>query len=214
MKPYWKIFKIVLVFVIAIGTIIWAVNSVRSLSYSGTNLSFAVGNGAVTITNPSDQPVAVQLTSTGSRTFTVSSTIEGMPRSSTKLDNGTTVKQLVEFALPPGGSEFTVVRSSSTATAVNFVANTETRLEALAQPLNTNDTRVTIIAAVVVISAALFYLSRATNHRWMGILRGQPAPVPVVETVVESSADSQGQALRAFGDNRADLSDESRVHQQ
>ncbi len=214
MKSYWKTVKIGLAFVLIVVTVFWAMNSVRSLSYSGANLTFPVGNGAVTMTNPSDQPLPVQLVSTGSRSFSVSSTIEGMPRSSTKQVNGTTVSQLTAFALPPGVSEFTVVRGGNAKTDVNFVANTETKLEAVAQPLSTNDARTTIIVAVVVTLGTLFYISRATGHRWIGILRGQPAPVPVLKPVVESATDRQGQAIRAFGDNRADLSEDSRVHQQ
>jgi preprotein translocase subunit SecE len=214
MKRYWNIFKVLLVLVIAIGAIFWAAGSVRSLSYSRANLTFSVGNGSVTVTNPSNQPIPVQLVSAGSRSFTVSSAIEGMPRSSTKQGTGTTVSQLVEFTLPPGVSEFTVVHATNVTTPVNFVANTETKLEATAQPLNTNDTRTTIIVAVVVVFGALFYASRTTGHRWIGILRGQPAPVPILNPVVKSAADSQGQTIRSFGDNRADLSTESRAHQQ
>jgi hypothetical protein len=206
MKRYWKMFKIGVVLVIAIGAIFWAAGSVRSLSYSGANLTFPVGNGAVTVTNPSNQPISVQLVSAGSRSFTVSSTIEGMPRSSTKQDNGTTVSQLVEFVLPPGAGEFTVVRGSNVTTDVNFVANTETKLEATAQPLNTNDTRTTVIIAVLVVSGALFYVSRTTNHRWIGILRGQPTPAPVLEPVIETAADRQGRSPRSYGDNRANIS--------
>jgi preprotein translocase subunit SecE len=205
MKRNWKIVKIVLALVIGMGAVLWAVNSLRSLSYSGANLTFPVGNGAVTVTNPSNQPIPVQLVSAGSRSFSVSSTIEGVPTSSTKQDTGTTVSQLVEFALPPGVSEFTVVRGGNVKTDVNFVANTETKLEATAQPLSTTDTRTTIIVTLVVVFGALFYISRTTDYRWIGILRGQPAPVPVLEPVV-SAADMQGAPLRSYGDNRANIS--------
>jgi preprotein translocase subunit SecE len=171
MKRYWKMFKIVLVLVIAIGAIFWAAGSVRSLSYSGTNLTFPVGNGAVTVTNPSNQPVPVQLISTGSRSFSVSSTIEGLSGSSTTQGTGTATSQLVEFVLPPGVSEITVVRRTNVTTEVDFVANTEIKLEVAAQPLNTNDTRTTIIVAVVVVFGALFYISRATGIRWISASR-------------------------------------------
>jgi hypothetical protein len=213
MNRYWNPLKIVLACVIVIGTIFWAMNSVRPISYSGADLTFPVGNGAITLTNPSDQPIPVQLVSTGSRTFSVSSTIEGMPSSSTKQETGTTASQLVEFVLPPGVSELTVVRSGNTKPTVNFVANTETKLEAAALPLNTNDTRTTIIIVVVVMLGALFYISRATNHRWIGILRGQPAPAAILKPAVEVASYRQGQTIRAFGDNRTDLSDEPKVQQ-
>lgn len=213
MKHYWNTFKIVLAFVIVIGAVVWAVTSVRSLSYSGANLTFVVGNGPVTMTNPSNQPIPAQLTRAGSSYFSVTSTIAGLSGSSTKQDNGTTFSQLLEFSLPPGVSEFTVGRGSDVTTAVNFVANTDTTLEATAQSLSTNDTRITIFVAVLIVVGALFYVSRATGHRWIGVLRGQPTPVLVLKPVDESPADSQG-SMRSFGDNRADLSNESRLHQQ
>lgn len=214
MKSYGKTVKIVLAFVLIVVAVLWAMNSIRSLSYSGANLTFPVGNGVVTVTNPSNQPIPVQLVDAGSRSFSVSSPIEGMPRSSTKQENGTTVSQLVEFTLPPGVSEFTVVRGANVTTPVNFVANTDTNLEATAQPQNANDTRTTIIMVALIILGSLFYISRTTDHRWIGILRGQPVPVPVLKPAVESFTNSQGQAIRSFGDNRADISDNPTAHQQ
>jgi preprotein translocase subunit SecE len=171
MKLNWKTVKITLAFVIVIGAIFWAVNAVRSLSYSGASLTFPVGYGAVTVTNPSNQPVAVQLVSAGSRSFSVSSAIEGLSGSSTTQQTGTVTSQLVEFVLPPGVSEFTVVRGKNVTTEVDFVANNEIKLEAAAQPLNTNDTRTTIIVAVVVVFGALFYISRTTGIRWISASR-------------------------------------------
>ncbi len=212
MKSYWKTVKIALAFMLIVVAVFWAINSIRSLSYSGTNLTFPVGNGAVLVKNPSNQSIPVQLISAGSRSFSVSSAIEGMPRSSTKQENGTTINQMVEFTLPPGVSEFTVVRGITGTTPVNFVANAETKLEATVQPLNTNDTRTTIIGAAVVVFGALFYVSYITGHRWIGILRGQPASAPVLKPTVNNS-DGRESVLRSFGDNRADISDESSVHQ-
>ncbi len=167
MKLNWKTFKIALAFVVVIGAIFWAAGSVRSLSYSGANLTFPVGNGAVTVTNPSNQPVPVQLVSAESHSFLVSSTIDGLSGSSTRLVTGTVTSQLVEFALPPGVSEFTVLRGTNVTTEVDFVANTEIKLEAAAQPLNTTDTGTTILVAAIVVFGALFYISRATGIRWI-----------------------------------------------
>jgi hypothetical protein len=211
MKRYWNTAKIVLAFVVILGAVFWAMNSVRSLSYSGSNLTFPVGNGVVTVNNPSNQPIPAQLISTGSRSFSVSSTIEGMPASSTKQGTGTSVSQLVEFSLPHGVSEFSVGRGSNTNTPVNFVANTDTKLVASAQPLSTTDARTTTIVAVVVIIGALFYISRTTRHRWAGVLRGQPAPVS--KPVVEGATVMEDQPMRSYGDNRADISDYPTLHQ-
>jgi hypothetical protein len=73
MKINWKVlFALVLV----VGAVYWAFSSTQVNSYSGTNLTFAVGGGPVTMTNPSDEAISVQLIGTGSRSFSVSSTID------------------------------------------------------------------------------------------------------------------------------------------
>ena len=52
MKLNWKTVKVLFAFVIIIGIIFWAVNTARPQFYDGTNLSFGVGSGAVSVTNP------------------------------------------------------------------------------------------------------------------------------------------------------------------
>lgn len=88
MKLNWKTLKVVLVFVVVVGVAFWAVDSVRSRSYSGSDLSFDTAGGTITVTNPSDEPVAAQFIGTGSRSFRVSSTIEGVSGSSTRVESG------------------------------------------------------------------------------------------------------------------------------
>jgi hypothetical protein len=68
--------RVLIALVLLIGAIPWAVSSVVSRSYSGTNLNFEVGSGPVTVTNPSDASVPVQLIGGGTRSYSVSSTIE------------------------------------------------------------------------------------------------------------------------------------------
>jgi preprotein translocase subunit SecE len=207
MKLNWKTLKVMLAFVIVIGAILWAVDSTRTQSYSGTNLSFAVGNGPTTVKNASDQPVPVQLVDTGSRSFSVSSTIKEVPGSSTKQDIGSSSTQVVEFDLPPGVSEFTVTRSSSPTTQVNFVAPPDTRLEATTQPLNATNARTTLIVAVVVILGALFFSSSVYGHRWIGPVRRMADAKQAAKVLAENAAaHAQGHTIRAFGDNRSDIS--------
>jgi hypothetical protein len=68
-----------------------------------------------------------------------------------------------EFQLPPGVSEFTVIRGNR----VNFVGSTETTLEATVQSISESEARTTLIAAVVVVLAGLFYISPTMGHRWI-----------------------------------------------
>jgi hypothetical protein len=197
MKLNGKLFKVLLAFVIVIGTLYWAVDSVRSRSYSGTDLTFAVGSGTVKLTNPSEEPVPVQIVGAGSGSFRVSSSIEGVSGSSTRLGSGGSISQLFEFELPSGDSEFTVLRGRD----VNFVASSATLLQATVNPASSSTT---IIVAVIVIVGALFYASNATEHRWINTLRGSSTPA---QPVVESASSRQGHVAQSYGDNRANTGD-------
>ena len=110
MKVY---LKVILSLVVIVAVLLWAVDSVRAGTYSGTDLNVELGKGAVTVTNPDAAPVDVQLVSAGTRSFTVSSSIDGVSGSSTTQGEGTARTQLFEFAAPSGASEFTVTRSTN-----------------------------------------------------------------------------------------------------
>jgi hypothetical protein len=186
MKINWKV---LMASVLIIGVVAWAISSLLPHSFSGANLTFAFTTGTVTVSNPSDTPVPVQLVGTGSRTFTVSSSIDGVSGSSTRQSTGTSAtSQLFEFALPPGKSDLTVERGTN----VNFISTTDTKLEAIVQPISRAEVKTTLIAAAVVIVIALFYISRNTGHRWINALRRQqvPAPVSAVPVVTLAEGDS------------------------
>jgi preprotein translocase subunit SecE len=207
MKINWKIMKVVLVFVVIAGVVFWAVDSVRSRSYSGSDLSFDTSGGLNIVTNPSDESVAALLTSDGFRTFRVTSNIEGIDTSSTRTGTGSTRINQLAFELPPGTSEFTV----SGGTDVSFVAATATELQATVNPMSSESRRNVFIATAVVVFGALFYASHVFNHRWLNMLRpGTIAPADTSPAATVSARESQGKAARTYGDNRADTGDESR----
>lgn len=181
MKLNWKVL-IALVVIIGIG--FWAVESVRSRSYTGNHLNFGIGSGVVTLTNPSDEPIPVQLVSTGTRAFTISSTIDGVSGSSIRQVNGRNITQLFEFQVPSGVSEFAVVRGTN----VNFTTNTETTLEATVQPLDESTSRNTIIAAAGIILVALFYISHTNGHRWISVSRRKAAADRSANQLAERAA--------------------------
>lgn len=203
MKINWTMLKTILALVVIVGAVLWAVDSLRASTYSGANLNFEVGDGVVALTNPSDQAVPVQLNST--RNFTVvSSTIAGVSGASARQGTGSSLTNLFEFGLPPGESEFRVVRSSGATGVVTFAATTAANLVATTQPLSDTDYRATLIAMVVVILVALYYLSSLSEHRWLYALRGKAAPVP--QPLVPAPVGGQGESMRAYGDNREDRS--------
>jgi hypothetical protein len=168
MKFNWKI---IVALVVLVGGIFWSVNSLRTRSYSGTDLNFGVGSGPITITNPLDEALPVQLVSTSPGTFTVSSNISGVSGKSTREGTGRNATQFFDFVLPTGVSEFSVLRGAD----VNFVARAATPLAATIEPLNAEDSRTTLIVAVIAILGSLFYLSHANGHRWISAARRQEA---------------------------------------
>jgi len=207
MKLNWNTLKVVLAFVVIIGVIFWAVDSVRSRSYSGTDLSFGTGGGTITITNLSDDAAAAQFISSGSRTFRVSSSIEEVSGASTRVGTGSTRTYQFDFELPSGTSDFTISGGSD----VRFMADTDAELQATVNPMSSESRRTTLIAAVVVVFGALFYASNATGHQWISSLRHKVLPSHPdtskqdTETTPVDMDGGQGRAARPYGDNRTEL---------
>jgi hypothetical protein len=200
MKFNWKV---LVASVLIVAAIYWAVGSILPGSYSGSNLDFAVGTGPVTITNPTNESIPVQLVGSRSRSFSVTSALEGLSGSAARQGTGTSSTYVYEFELPTGKTEFTISRG----TDVHFIANTPIKLEATVQPVSENAARTTLMVGAVVALLALYYISRTTGHRWIGILRGKAAPVQETQPTVVSTASGQGPAIRAYGDNRSDTGD-------
>ena len=173
--------KVLVALIVLVGATIWGVDSLRTRSYSGTDLNFGIGSGPVTVTNPSELSIPVQLVGTRPGTFTVSSSIESVSGRSTTQGSGRNATQLFEFALPPGVNEFSVLRGE----AVSFIASTDTRLEAIVQPLNAENARTTLIVGVIAILGSLFYLSSANGHRWISASRRQKASARAAAQEIE-----------------------------
>ena len=185
MKINWKALAAVAVMLVVT---VWTVTSMRSTSYSGTNLNFIVGTGTVTMTNPSSDAIPVSLSGRSSRSFSVSSTIEDMPRGSTR--EGTAY--LIEFELPSGVSEFTVTRGLD----VKLIADTDTELEATVHAAN-NGTKIKVLAGVII--AGLAFISYTTEHHWIYKLLGRE---PASKLHYVPSTGEQNIDMRAPGDNR------------
>ncbi len=162
MKFNWRVLVAALILV---GAVIWGADSLRTRSYSGNDLSFVAGGGTITVINASDAEVPGQLVS--SRAFAVTSDQEALSGRSATEGTGRDTSQLFEFMLPAGTSTFTVLRG----TDVNFVATSDTSLEASAEPLNSNDARTTLIVMIIAVLGSLFYMSSANGHRWMSVAR-------------------------------------------
>jgi hypothetical protein len=186
MKINWKA---LIALAVLLTVIIWAVTSLRSLSYSGTKLNFAIGGGAVTVTNASDQPATVQLVGSGTRAFVVSSTTERLlTGSSTKVGTGNTATQIFDFTLPPGSSTFSVERGSNVA----LITGEEPRLEATVQQLTPDNARTTLIFTGILAVVILFYISNTTEHQWVRrFLPQKEAPAPVTAQNIFTLSDTK-----------------------
>ncbi len=199
MKFNWKMLVAAVLIVIVS---VWAIDSLRPRSYTGTDLSFAVGRGSVTLNNRSEAALPIQLTGVGSRIFTVSSDDEALRGASTRQGTGRTVSQLFDLTVPVGVSVFTIVNGSN----VNLVASSTTLLEATVQSLSGSESTTTLLITLVVILAAAFYIFRASGRDLGSLLRREPAPVlkPVVAPVGDN-----GRPMRSYGDNRADITEKN-----
>jgi hypothetical protein len=90
--------------------------------------------------------------------------------------------------------------------AVNFAATSTARLEASVQPLNADETRMTLLIAAVIILGSLFFISRTTGHGWLRALRAQRTD-PETPVLAPAVVAAQNQPMRAYGDNRADITE-------
>jgi hypothetical protein len=197
MKLNWKL---LLASVVLLAAVFWMVDSVRTRTYTGTDLSFGVGSGTVSIENTSESPVDVQLVGTGLRSFTVSNRVEELSGTSVREGTGSNSRQVFAFTLPVGITEFMVSRGSN----VNLVSSGSSRLQAIVAPLDEGTTRTMMMATLLVVVGALFYMSQSTGHRLVRSLRRTR---PLVSIVTESTASvedsSQGRSIRSYGDNRS-----------
>jgi preprotein translocase subunit SecE len=198
MKFTWKVVKIALAVIVIAGVVFWATDLVRSRSYSGANLNFDVAGGSNAVTNPSDQPIAVQLVGAGSRTFRVTSSIDDVSGSSTREGTSATGSHLFAFDLPTGTSEFSITGGAD----VSFVAETDVELQAVVQPMTSENRRTVLIAAAVVVFGALFYISNVLEHSWLRRLRGETPVAPPPQPTTTDGQTSQGPAIKTYGDNR------------
>ncbi len=177
--------RLIIAAVVLVVAVFWGFDSVRTRSYSGTDLNVGVGSGPVTITNPSDEALPVQVVGTGTRSFSVTSDVEGVAGSSTREGTGRNTSQLFAFELPAGVTEMMIVARGSD---VRFVADSSSRLDVIVQPLTAGDAQTTLIIAVIAILGALFYISRATGHPWLSLIRRDKAAVQDTQPHVASSA--------------------------
>lgn len=164
-----KIVKIVIALLIIAGTAYWAFDSVNTRSYAGSGIEFTVGNGSsVSISHEATEPVLLDITASSS--FAVTSSESDLSGSGTREGSGRNVVYRHQVELPAGTTDFRVTRGSNVTFAVDGAA------EATVVPMQGDAARTTLIVAALVIIAALFYISRTLEHRWIKAIMPKSTP--------------------------------------
>lgn len=160
--------RVFLAVVIIAATAVWAVNQVRTRTYSGAQIAFKVGSGSVVVTNRGSDAIPVEMRSPGrTALFRVESADIGLKESSKRRSGGRDAFHAVSFELPPGQAKIDVVRGAN----VMFVSGSRQRIDAVVTPMSRESMRTTLIFASFVILGALFYISHTLQHRWLHALR-------------------------------------------
>lgn len=169
--------RILIAAIVIVAALYWAYDSLRLRTYSGTQNAFEVGSGSVVVTNPGPESVPVVMRTVGrSATFRVESNDLNLRETARRQGSGRSSYYAVNFELPAGRHEISVTRGSN----VYFISDSDQRLEAVVNPAGVSGPTNTLIFTAVVVLGGLFYISRTTGHRWVGMLRNrlgkQPTP--------------------------------------
>ena len=157
---------------VIVGAVYWAFNTARSYTYVGNNIMFPVGGGHAIVKNTSNAPIPIEMRS-GERiaSFRVTSADLGMTQSSKRQGTGRDAFHAVYFDLPPGQARIDITSGSG----VQMISRGETRIEATVVPVSATSVRWVLILSGGVSLWALYYMSSAINHSWVGALRGKKA---------------------------------------
>ena len=159
-----KKIRMILAVAVIIVTATWSFNSVRQRNYSGSKFFFEVGRGYVVVTNPGKEAIPVEMRSHGrAATFTIQSTDLDLRESAKRVGTGRNAYYAVKFELPPGQAKIDVARGSN----VIFLSGSNQRIEATVTPLEAGSVSANIGFAIIVILAALHYISKLQDHQWL-----------------------------------------------
>ena len=162
--------QMIIAVLVMIGAIYWGYTTARPYHYSGSNIMFPVGGGHAIVNNTSDQPLEIEMRS-GERvaSFRVASPELGLSQNSKRQGSGREAFHNVIFDIPPGETRVEVASGRD----VRMIARGDTRIEARVVPVAASSIRWTLILAGAAFLWALYYMSSAVNHRWIGALRGK-----------------------------------------
>lgn len=162
--------QVVLAVIVIVAAGYWVFATTRSYQYSGTNIMFPVGAGHAVVTNTGSEPMEIEMRS-GERvaSFRVASSDIGLNQSSKRQGTGRDAFHNVIFDVPPGQTRVDVVSGRD----VRMIARGETPIQATVVPTADSTIRWVWILAGGATVWALYFMSSATNHRWIKGLRNR-----------------------------------------
>lgn len=163
-----KKIRVIIAVAIIIGVSFWCIDRIMTRNYQGARIAFDVGNGSVVITNPGQNPILTEMRSSGrTANFRIESPENNLRESSTRQGTRSNAYHAIQLELPSGQSTINITSGSN----VRFLSPSDQRISAVVTPLNSESMRLTIIATLIIIVAALFYISRLYDHQWITSLR-------------------------------------------
>lgn len=165
-----KAIQMLIAVLVIVGAAYWAYTTATPLIYSGSNIMFSVGSGHAVVTNPGDEAIPIEMRS-GARAsaFRIRSSDLGLNMTSKRVGTGRDAFHSLTFDLPPGTARIDVASGSD----VRMISRADTRIQASVVPVAANTVRWVLIISGVAVAWALYYLSRVTEHRWLGALRNR-----------------------------------------
>lgn len=146
--------KAVIALIFAVVIIVAGFNALQVQTYSGSELTFTMSGGPVTIVNPSDAPGTALLTTAGtSGTFAVRGTGITGTQTSTREGSVRTAVNSITVPLESGETTLQIMRGSNVQATLTG-SNTFT---VTAAPMNENSSRDTVVFVAVVAVAAVAY---------------------------------------------------------
>lgn len=146
--------KAVIALIFAVVVLVAGFNAIQVQNYSGSEITFAMPGGPVTVINPSEELGSLLLTTSGtSGTFAARGTGIDGTETSTREGTGRTAVNSITVPLEQGESTFQLARGSN----VQAVLTGSDSLTVTAAPMSESSARDTIIFVVVVAAAAAGY---------------------------------------------------------
>lgn len=158
-------FGVIIGILIIVAAVYFTLDAIATQSHSGNEMTITT-SGVVTLTNNTNMPV--DMLATNRTAFTIQTTgADNRTVRAVREGTGSTAFYQVELQAPEGKTAFKITRGSN----VELKFAGEGPLSAVVAARDTEGNRNIVLFAGAISLAALFYISSATGHSWVGNLR-------------------------------------------